>query len=653
MEEHILHILIVEDENSHSELIRRAFLSRNSRIQLTIVETLADARASLAGPHQPDMVITDLLLPDGKGIELLPAGGDPPFPLIVMTNYGDEHVAVEAIKAGALDYVAKSIETLNDMPHLVERAMREWDHIIEKKRTEAALKESETKYRDTFENCGIAFAIIEGNTIISMVNREYEKLSGYTREEIDGIKSWKEFIACEDDLKRITGYHNLRTTDPGNVPRSYEFDLIGRAGCIKTVVATVTILPGTEQRVVTLVDITKRKRAEEEKEKLLEQLRQSQKLEALGLLAGGIAHDFNNILTAIIGYANLMKRKTRDDGTFLNNLDQILSASEKAASLTSSLLSFSRKQPVDLKPTNLNEVIRKVERFLVRIIGEDIETHIINSPEDIYIMADTGQLEQVLINLSANARDAMPRGGQLIIKTERIKLDDEFIKMHGYGTNGLHTLISVSDTGIGMDEVTRNRIFEPFFTTKEVGKGTGLGLSIVFGIVKQHNGYISCCSEPDRGTCFKIYLPMIEKQGIVLPQRTEQADPTGAGQTILVAEDDDSIRDIIHHLLEEYGYNVIEAINGEDAVTVFRENRDRIDLLFFDLIMPRMNGKEAYEMINSIKPGIKVIFTSGYPLDFALTHGNLTKEANFLSKPVQPSTLLKKIWSVLNDSDQD
>ncbi len=383
-----------------------------------------------------------------------------------------------------------------------------------------------------------------------------------------------------------------------------------------------------------------------EHKKLEDQLRHAQKMEAIGTLTGGIAHDFNNILTAIIGYASLLRMKMNKDDPLRVNLDQILASSERAANLIQSLLAFSRKQISHLEPINICENIKNIEKLLMRVIGENITLKTILAG-GLTVMADSTQMDQVLINLCTNARDAMPDRGTLIIKTEPVELDREFIASHGYGEQGKYALISVIDTGIGMDKETRERIFEPFFTTKEVGKGTGLGLAIVYGIIKQHKGVITCYSEPDKGTTFKIYLPMIKSELREIKE-IKIPDLTIATETVLLAEDEIEIRGLTGQILKGAGYNVIEAVDGEDAVDKFIKTKDKIDILLFDIIMPKMNGKEAYDRIKKIQPDIKILLTSGYPADFINKDEIYETGMNFISKPISPTALLKKVREVLN-----
>jgi PAS domain S-box-containing protein len=386
-----------------------------------------------------------------------------------------------------------------------------------------------------------------------------------------------------------------------------------------------------------------------EHRKLEEQLRQSQKMQAIGTLAGGVAHDFNNILTAVIGYAHVIQMKTKEGEPVRHYAEQILAASERAANLTQSLLAFGRKALMNPRPVNLNEIVRKVEKLLRRIIGEDIELKSILTAEELTIFADSGQIEQVIMNLAVNARDAMPHGGQLTINTSVITLNDEFIKEHGYGEAGKYAAFSVTDTGEGMDDSVREKIFEPFFTTKEVGKGTGLGLSMVYGIIKRHDGYINVYSMPKRGTTFLIYLPLIEAKAEAIERPAEPAPILRRStETVLIAEDDGAARKYMADVLKQDGYKVIEAVDGKDAVNKFMDNKDKVQALLLDVVLPKKNGREVYEEISKINPGIKVLYMSGYTADIIHKHGIIDNGLNFISKPVSPTKLLKKMRELLD-----
>jgi PAS domain S-box-containing protein len=386
-----------------------------------------------------------------------------------------------------------------------------------------------------------------------------------------------------------------------------------------------------------------------EKTNLEAQLRHSLKMEAIGTLAGGIAHDFNNVLSAVIGYGQLALLKMGPDDPQREDIENILEGADRAAKLTKDLLTFSRKEVSEKGPVDINEIIRHVEKFLVRVIGDDVICKIALHSEPIVVLADTHQIEQVLMNLATNARDAMAKGGEFIINSEPVKLKKSFVTRHGYGKPGKYALVTFSDSGEGMTVETQRKIFDPFFTTKGPGKGTGLGLSVVYGIIKQHEGYINVYSEPGFGTSFKMYLPIISSEAGEAEKAYEESIHTHGTETILLAEDDETVRGLVRILLEKQGYSVIEAADGADAVKRFMENRESIDLLLFDLIMPRMNGKEAYDEIRQWRPGLKVIFVSGYAPDIVREKMCFEPGIVMISKPIMSGPLLQKIRTLLDE----
>jgi signal transduction histidine kinase len=388
-------------------------------------------------------------------------------------------------------------------------------------------------------------------------------------------------------------------------------------------------------------ELAERKRTED-------QLRHSQKMEAVGRLSGGVAHDFNNILTAIIGYGTLLQMHIGVDDPMRHNIDEILASAKRAAALTQSLLAFSRKQAMNPKPVDLPLVIERISKLLQRLIGEDITLVRKGATENLVVVADSGQLEQVLMNLATNARDAMPEGGQLIIDTERTVLDEQFLATHEYMKPGVYARVTVSDTGTGMDRMTAVRVFEPFFTTKEVGKGTGLGLSIVHGIIKQHDGYINVYSEPGHGTTFKIYLPLAEAAATA-GNRESVPEIKRGSETILMAEDDEQIRRLTRSVLETAGYAVIEAVDGADAIEKMQIHRDAIRLLLLDVIMPKKNGREVYEEAKKLIPGVASLFVSGYTADIIHDKGLSVDGNRVIMKPVLPGELLNKIRATLDN----
>jgi PAS domain S-box-containing protein len=472
-------------------------------------------------------------------------------------------------------------------------------------------------------------------------DRMYE-IYGVDHEAVVDIEGWKGRIHPEDQetLDAV-----MQGALSGEREYALEYRVVRPDKSVRYLKANGLVLRDSDGKAVRMIGISQDVSAQR---MLEEQLRQAQKMEAIGQFAGGIAHDFNNILTAIVGFATMVQMKIPEQDPLRGNIDQVLSAADRAAGLTQSLLTFSRKQVLNLRPVNLNDVINKVEKFLGRIIGEDIKLQIVFKSEQIVVNADSGQIEQVLLNLATNVRDAMPQGGVFSIVTEKVEIDKEYVDFYGSGTPGSYARITVSDSGVGMDAETRKRIFEPFFTTKEVGRGTGLGLSIVYGIVKQHNGFINVYSEVGRGTTFSIYFPLAPGEQLAKAEQAAAQYPVGGSETILMAEDDAVVRQLSKTVLVEFGYTVIEAANGEEAVQRYQENRDQIRLLLLDIVMPKKNGKEVYDEIRRLEPGVKVIFLSGYPAEVISNTGLLENGSNLIMKPVHPQNLLRRIREELD-----
>jgi PAS domain S-box-containing protein len=385
-----------------------------------------------------------------------------------------------------------------------------------------------------------------------------------------------------------------------------------------------------------------------EREKLEGQLRQSQKMEAVGTLAGGIAHDFNNILSVIMGYGGMVMESLAVDSPAREDMQEVLTAADRAENLTRRLLIFTRKETVEVKLLDINGLIRNLRKMLDRIISESIEFLLNLADQPLTVLADAGMIEQVLMNLVTNARDAMPAGGRLAIATSLVTVDEADIAADEAPLPGRYARITVSDTGQGMDAETRARIFEPFFTTKNVGEGTGLGLAISYGIIKQHDGYITVYSEPGQGTEFNTYLPVSETAPAPGRETTASVPVRGGNETILVAEDDTPLRELSSKVLESLGYKVIPAVDGEDALMKFKENRGRLSLLLLDMVMPKKNGKEVAEAIMKISPGTKILFSSGYTMDIN-THKELEAAGfEFIHKPYQAKELAQKVRQALD-----
>jgi PAS domain S-box-containing protein len=504
--------------------------------------------------------------------------------------------------------------------------------IAEHTRTEEALRESEKKYRDLVDNplVGVFQSNLKGDLLF--VNEALARMNefGDAQEMMaEGV------LARYKHPERRDVLIDLLKRD-GKVD-NFELDILTKSGKSINILINAVLEGETISGMV--LDISERKRLEE-------QLRHAQKMEALGTLTGGVAHEFNNIMTAILGYGGFLEEEIGKDSSLRGHVDMIVASAERAARLTESLLAYSRKQITYMEPVNLRDVMEATEELLSGLIGENIALAIEARDGDLTVMADKVQIEQVLLNLAMNAADAMPEGGTITMRVQAVECAEEVIEGHARIPPGAYVRVDVSDTGTGIGRDIQDKIFEPFFTTKEVGKGTGLGLSMVYGIVSRHGGYITVESETGRGTTFTVFLP---SSGPAQPEEhvaPKEVATTGT-ETVLVAEDDDTIRELMRALLERAGYTVIEAVNGEDAVQKFLGNRDRVGLLLFDVIMPGKNGKEAYEEIRAVSPGMKVLFISGYISDDIRSKAMLGEEYPLIHKPIAPRELLKKIREAL------
>lgn len=530
---------------------------------------------------------------------------------------------------------------------LEEQTAQLEEEVEDRIRAEADLQASEKRFRELLENVQMLALTLDTEGTITFCNNFLAQLSGWEKEDIVGKNWFETFIPEQVDTQIKTVFNNVLS---GNTNAShFENQIITRDGKIRTIVWDNTMLHNPDESIAGVasigIDVTDHRHLEE-------QLRHAQKMEAIGQLAGGVAHDFNNILTVIMGYANLLSLGSNLDTRQRDAIEQITSSSEKAAQLTRGLLAFSRKQLLEFKIADLNQIMQHVQKFLVRIIGEDVQLKLIINDLKLPVSVDSGQIEQVLINLATNARDAMQKGGILTIETGIREIDAAAEHVHGFDTvmPGRYACITVSDTGGGMDAETCARIFEPFFTTKEVGKGTGLGMAIVYGIVRQHNGFINVYSEPDIGTTFRVHLPLVEGIQGEREEKPVPAPPQGGNETILLAEDDAAVRRLVSTVLAQFGYDVIAAEDGQAAVDLFAANRDRIALIVMDMIMPKKNGKEAYAEICQLKPGVRILYCSGYTAEFMQNRGVSEEGIELVMKPVQPMELLRKVREKLDQN---
>ena len=480
------------------------------------------------------------------------------------------------------------------------------------------------------------------NNIMVWDDRMLE-LYGLTAETFPGgIEAWQNGLHPQDRDRTI---EECQAALRGEKEWNTEFRVLHPNGTVKHIKANGIVIRNSDGNPIRMLginyDISDQRNLEA-------QFHHAQKMESIGILAGGVAHDFNNILMAIVSYGYMAQTMLKDDPTTQGYIEEILDSANRASELTRGLLAFSRKQVIVPVLVDLNEVVSNVEKMLSRIVGEDIVLNTALSSGELPIMVDVGQMEQVLMNLAANARDAMPDGGHLLIQTDAAYVDSHYAETHFFQNADKYAVLRVSDTGVGMDQGTKENIFEPFFTTKEVGKGTGLGLSMVYGIIKQHNGNIRVYSEVEKGTTFKIYLPMVQKKREVTSTPAIESLPGGNGETIIIAEDEPKVRESMVLILQGQDYKIIEAENGEDAVKKFKENRDAVSLLLLDVIMPVKNGKEAYEEIKGFDPAVKTIFMSGYNDHIVSQKGRLDEGFDVISKPINPDTLLRKIRDVLD-----
>jgi len=439
--------------------------------------------------------------------------------------------------------------------------------------------------------------------------------------------------------------HYLKTFEGEET--SFELFINNQYQLYKTV--PLSAKDGRVDRILAVVEnITERKEAEKKLKESEEQLSQSQKMEGIGRLAGGIAHDFNNLMTVVTGYSELIREKLKAGGTAFAEIDEVAKAGKRATDLTRQLLAFSRKQVLKPEIVDLNKVVSGFERMLQRIIGEDIDL-VFRPQRDLNMVEiDKGQIEQVIMNLAVNARDAMPKGGKLTLETLNVELDESYASSHPEVEPGPHVMLAVSDTGTGMTEDTRKRLFEPFFTTKEPGKGTGLGLSTVYGIVKQSGGSIWVYSEPGKGTAFKIYFPMaVGSEKSDRPSREIRRLSRGS-ETLLIVEDDAAVLAVVNAMLEGSGYTILEAAHGEEALRICEAHKGNIDLLLTDVVMPGMGGRELAECVLEKNPDMRVLYMSGYTGNAIQHHGVLDPNTAFIEKPFSPTTLTRKIREVLD-----
>jgi len=620
-----LKVLVVDDDaqmlRTITDILKlrgySALIATTGREALDIARQMSEA---------PAVALVDLKLPDMDGIELIGRLREIAelTEVVILTGNASVDSAVRALRENSNDYLVKPVQP-DQLVGTIERAGERW----QRRRAELAMQESQERLRLIFDHVSDSLFIANDSGTIIDANPAACELSGQSLEQLQ-LLNMSEVLpenSLEDSTSRSAGYVRK------------ESDLFRRPDGKVLDVRSTAFAPGV--LVYTVRDLTRQRELEE-------QLGQAQKMEAIGQLAGGVAHDFNNLLTVIMSYSSMLLSDTGTTEEVRSDIQEISDAAGRAAALTRQLLAFSRKQVLKMRAVSVNAVVTDVEKMLRRLIGEDISLTTNLDPDLALISADPGQLEQVLINLAVNARDAMPAGGALTITTDNAALSEEHGGRHLGAAAGRYVMLAVTDTGSGMTKEVQQRLFEPFYTTKVVGRGTGLGLATVHGIVKQCGGDIYVYSELDHGTTFKVYFPYLTKTADLVMTTAEHRAVQNGSETILFAEDDEVLRALGARVLARFGYKVLVARTGKEALQIVAEHSGTIDLIATDVVMPEMNGGQLVEKVIEARPGIRVLFMSGYTDDEVMRRGVIEGQTAFLQKPFTPDLLAQKVREVLD-----
>ncbi len=634
-------LLVVDDAPEHAQMVVEFLRSGEACAGAEVhVATTYDEALEAFEVRSYDVAFFDYWLGARDGLSLLRQirQRGVQTPVVVLTSRGAEDVAVEAMRAGAADYLSKANLTVEALERTIRHALALHAEELQRWHAEAALRASEERFRALVENSSDALLLLDAEGRVTYLTPSSERHLGWKPAQMIG-RSIFDFLHPDD--RELVGVRMAETLGSPGKPiveevRFHHAD--GTWRIMEGVGVNRLADPAVAGIVVNTRDITERRRLEE-------QLRQAQKMEAVGQLAGGVAHDFNNLLTAILGYCHLMLDDIPEGDPLRADLLEIQSAGDRAASLTRQLLAFSRREMLQPEVVDINALVTQLEKLLPRLISEDVDLVTALAPDLKPVTVDPASVEQILLNLAVNARDAMPRGGRLTIETANVELDDTYAVTHVAMKPGPYVMLAVGDTGEGMDAATRARVFEPFFTTKEQGKGSGLGLATVYGMVKQSGGYIWVYSEPGHGSVFKVYLP---------PTRLSSAQPVAHDgdaahgyETVLLVEDEDAVRALAREVLRRHGYVVLEARHGVDAVRAAERHPDEIHLMVSDVVMPHMSGRELAERLSTVRPKMKMLFMSGYT-DHEMAHRDLAPGAAFLQKPFTPDVFVRKVRTVLD-----
>ena len=637
-----LRIIHLEDDPNDKEIVTASLEQQGIDCEVIDVTT-GDEFVAALGRESIDLILSDFALPGFDGLSALSLATKmkPEIPFILVSGTIGEEAAIESLTSGATDYVLKT--RLSRLGPAVRRALEEANERKTRRNTEVTLERERKFLRALLDSLDAGVVACDKDGTLTLFNRATRDLHGLSETPIPPEQWASQYKQADGETPLQTEQIPLNRALKGERLQHAEITIRHREGVPHTLVVSgqPIIDDGGEKlgAVVTMQDVTELKQLER-------QFQQAQKMEAMGLLAAGVAHDFNNLLTVILGYCQVAQSRVPPNHPVLHDLDEVAKAGQRATNLTRQLLAFSRKQVLELRVLDLNGVITDVEKMLRRLIGVEVEL-VFRPEKDLgQLRADAGQIELVLLNLIVNARDAMPDGGRITIETRNVEIG-EGAQM----PSGSYVLLTVADTGCGMDADTASRIFEPFFTTKEVGRGTGLGLSTVHGIVKQSEGHIAVESKPGQGTTFRLHFPRVSAGEVVSKSAVRQSQAARGTETVLVVDDDSSLLGLVGAILRLHGYTVIPVTDGETVLTMLENDGDSVDAVITDVVMPGLNGRELVRRATTIRPNLAIVLMSGYAGENVEALGSLLgPRVGFVQKPFTPEVLLQKLRDALSGS---